>query len=144
MISITAQYALRAIVYVASLHGKRSVLAREVAAKTGVPSFYLSRILRDAARAGLLASTRGVGGGFRLARPAKMIRLIEVVEPFDQVLRRSGCPFGQPRCNDDHPCGFHRHWKPLSRAYRRMLEETTLDRIGPEGLRGPRRRKPLV
>jgi len=140
LLSVTAQYALRAIVYIAAQDGKRPVLAKEIAAHTGVPTHYLSRILRDTVRAGLLESTRGVGGGFRLSRPANRIRLHEVLAPFDDILDRSRCPFGQPRCNDDHPCGFHRHWKPIRIAYCNMLENITLDRVGPEGLAASKRR----
>ena len=139
MLSMTAQYALRAFVYIAGQGDKDPVLAKEIAAKTGVPSHYLSRILRDAVRAGLLESTRGVGGGFRLARPRNKLYLSEILAPFDDILNRSNCPFGQPRCNDRNPCGFHEYWKPIAVAYRNMLEDTTLDTIGVEGLSGVRR-----
>lgn len=138
---MTAQYALRALVCVARHNGDKPILAKEIAAQTGVPLHYLSRVLRDATRVGLLESARGVGGGFRLARPARQIKLIDVLAPFDDVLSRSKCPFGQPRCNDDHPCGFHEFWKPISTAYRRMLEEVTLDGIGLTGLGRKRRRR---
>lgn len=136
---MTAQYALRALVYIACQSGKKPVLAKEIAAKTGVPSHYLSRILRDAVRVGLLESARGIGGGFRLVKPASKIRLIEVLAPFDDILDRSRCPFGQPRCHDDHPCGFHEFWRPISVAYRRMLEQVSLGDVGMEGLGGRRR-----
>lgn len=140
MLSITAQYALRALVYIAGQNGDQPVLAKEIAAHTGVPLQYLSRILHNAVRAGLLESSRGVGGGFRLTRPQNKIKLIDILSPYDDVLDRSRCPFGQPRCNDDHPCGFHEHWKPISVAFRQMLENTTLDAIGQEGLGGSRRK----
>lgn len=140
MLSMTAQYALRAFVYIATHGSDRPVLAKEIAAHTGVPSHYLSRILRDAVRAGLLESARGVGGGFRLSRPPGRIKLLDVLSPFDDVLDRSRCPFGQPRCNDASPCGFHEYWKPISQAYRRMLEETTLTQIDEKGLAAGRRR----
>lgn len=135
---MTAQYALRALVYVSGQNPGRTVLAKEIAANTGVPSHYLSRILRDAVREGLLESTRGVGGGFRLTRPSNQIRLLEVLAPFDDVVARSRCPFGQPECSDENPCGFHTYWKPIAVAYRRMLEMTTLDTVGQEGLAGVR------
>src|SRR5262249_47761223 len=106
---MTAQYALRALVYIAGQDPDRPVLAREIAQRTGVPLHYLSRILRDAVRHGLLDSTRGVGGGFRLARPPKKVALIDVLMPFDDILARARCPFGQPRCSDHHPCGFHEY-----------------------------------
>ncbi|GJQ25362.1 MAG: hypothetical protein HBSAPP02_03940 [Phycisphaerae bacterium] len=134
MLSMTAQYALRAFVFIAKHGEEHPVLAKDIAARTGVPQHYLSRILRDAVRAGLLDSARGVGGGFRLARPAHRIKLVEILSPFDDVLDRSRCPFGQPKCNDQKPCGFHEFWKPISTAYRRMLEQTTLGEIDEKGL----------
>lgn len=140
MLSITAQYALRAMVYIAAHGAERAVGAKEIAAKTGVPAQYLSRILRDAVRHGLLKSARGVGGGFRLARPVQRIRLLDVLAPFEPTLTRTRCPFGQPRCSDDRPCGFHSSWKPVATAMRRMLEETTLAEVGPAGLRTRGRR----
>jgi len=140
LLSTTAQYALRALVYIGAQSPDRPVLAKEIAAKTGVPVHYLSRILRDAVRHGLLDSARGVGGGFRLSRPRNKIKLYDVLAPFDDVLDRSKCPFGQPRCNDSMPCGFHEYWKPISSAYKQMLEETTLDDVGLEGLAGQRRK----
>ena len=134
MLSMTAQYALRAFVFIATHGDKRPILAKEIASHTGVPLHYLSRILRDAVRAGLLESARGVGGGFRLAKPAPRITLFDILSPFDDVLDRSRCPFGQPQCNDRSPCGFHEYWKPIATAYRHMLEETTLNDIGEKGL----------
>jgi len=139
MLSMTAQYALRAFVYIATSGKDRPVLAKEIAAHTGVPLHYLSRILRDAVRAGLLESARGVGGGFRLSKAPERVKLLDVLSPFDDVLDRSRCPFGQPRCNDQHPCGFHEYWKPISSAYWKMLEETTLGDIDTKGLSGSRK-----
>lgn len=142
MLSMTGQYALRAIVYIAANSSdEKVVLSREIAEKTGVPSQYLSQILRDAVRAGVLESSRGVGGGFRLSRPAARIRLLDVLAPFEDVLKGSRCPFGQPRCNDEHPCGFHEFWKPVSRAFRQMLEQTTLDQVDSTGLTGRGRKR---
>lgn len=141
MLSVTAQYALRAFAYIADQEGDQPVLTKDIAANTGVPSQYLSRILNNAVRAGLLTSTRGVGGGFRLTRPSEKIKLIDILSNYDDLLDRSKCPFGQPRCNDDNPCGFHEHWKPISMAFREMLNETTIADVGVEGLGGHRRRR---
>ncbi|MCG3128174.1 MAG: putative HTH-type transcriptional regulator [Phycisphaerae bacterium] len=134
MLSKTAQYALRALTHIAHQNADQPVLARDIAAQTGVPLQYLSQILREAVRTGLLESTRGIGGGFRLARAASKIRLIEILGPFDDVLGCSQCPFGQPHCSDHHPCGFHEFWKPVAAAYRQLLENTTLAEVGSEGM----------
>ncbi|MFQ5429006.1 MAG: RrF2 family transcriptional regulator [Phycisphaerae bacterium] len=129
MLSQTAQYALRGLVYVAEHGVDAPVLAEEIAKKTGVPRQYLSSILRKAVRAGLLKSTRGKGGGFQLARARSRIRLLEVLRLFDDVVARAACPFGQARCSDENPCIFHDYWKPVATAYGAMLESTTLEDV---------------
>jgi Rrf2 family iron-sulfur cluster assembly transcriptional regulator len=139
MLSKTAQYALRAMVYIAHKGQGRAVLAREIAKHTGVPAQYLSRILREAVRRDLLESARGIGGGFRLTRPAGKIHLSEILEPFDVDLGPTQCPFGQVRCQDDHPCGFHALWKPVANDYWQMLKRTTLAEVGPQGLKVERK-----
>ena len=144
MLSQTAQYALRAIVYIAEFGTDEPVLARNIAHDLGIPKQYLSSILRDAVRAGLLSSTRGKGGGFQLSRSKGRIRLLDVFKPYDDVPPRTACPLGRPRCNDDDPCVFHDYWKPVSAAYRAMLEETTLDDVlsaAPAKRKKGRRRK---
>jgi Rrf2 family protein len=140
LLSKTAQYALRAIVFIARHGEARPVLARSIAARTGIPLHYLLRILNAAVREGLLVSARGVGGGFRLARPRRQMRLVEVIGPFDDLIGKSRCPFGEPRCDDAHPCGFHAYWKPVATAYRAMLEDTTLDQLTTAGLERTRTR----
>lgn len=126
MLSQTAQYALRAMVYIAQRGENGPVLAKEIAEKTFVPRQYLSTILREAVRSGLLKSTRGKGGGYQLAKAAHETRLQDVLRPFDDIAARRGCPFGQAECSDLNPCVFHEHWKPVSAAFQDMLDGTTL------------------
>lgn len=139
MLSSTAQYTLRAMVYIASIDEDRPIPAKEIAAKAGVPSQYLSRLLNALVRGRLLTSARGVGGGFRLAKPARQIALIDVLAIFDDVAGKAKCPFGKALCTDSSPCGFHEFWKPISASFRKMLEDTTLADVGPKGM-GDRRR----
>ena len=130
MISQTAKYALRAMVAIA--HNGGPALAKDIAEKTRIPRPYLSVILRRAVRKGLLKSTRGRGGGFLLARPAKDMTLLEIISPYDPVEADPVCPFGLPQCSDDKPCPLHSHWRPISSAFRMMLTRTTLDALKAE------------
>ena len=126
MLSRTSQYAMRAMLYIAE-HGSESpVLAKDIAQQTRIPRQYLSTILRDAVRAGLLKSSRGRGGGFKLARPNHRIRLLDIFKSYEDINAKTGCPFGQARCSDEKPCAFHDHWKPVAEAYEKMLRETTV------------------
>lgn len=94
MISATAEYALRAAVYLAS-HPEKSHTAAEVAEATKVPTGYLAKILQGMARAGLAVSQRGVKGGFVLARPASEISVLEVLAAANSPVQRiERCPLG--------------------------------------------------
>src|SRR5512134_2350008 len=103
MLSKTAEYALRAVVAIAKVEEERPVLAREISSAGHIPAKYLSKVLRDLVHAGVLSSTRGIGGGFRLRRRVNKLKLIEVIRPFDDVPARSRCPLGHPKCSDDTP-----------------------------------------
>ncbi|MBX3397079.1 MAG: Rrf2 family transcriptional regulator [Phycisphaerae bacterium] len=127
MLTLTAQYALRAIVTMASQKDNEPILAKDLAKITGIPRQYLSAILRSAVRARLLKSTRGRGGGYLLARSPKAISLLEVLSPFEGIADRDTCPFGFAKCSDENPCPVHPYWRPVTQAYRRMLSQTKLD-----------------
>jgi Rrf2 family protein len=127
MISKTAGYALNAVLYIAlQSEEDESVSAAAAAEALDVPANYLSKILRDLARAGVLLSDRGRNGGFRLARDAGSIRLLDVVEPFDGLDERRRCLLGRGACSEVGSCPAHRAWKEASAPVIRFFERRTL------------------
>lgn len=96
-------------------------------AEAGVPEPYLAKVLGALVRAGVLDATRGVGGGYRLARPAGEIALAEIVRPFEGRRASPGCLLrsGEP-CRDSGACSAHPAWAKVKAALERFLEETTL------------------
>lgn len=126
MLSKTAEYALRAVATIARVKEDRPVLAKEIAAAGQIPTKYLSKVMRDLVHAGVLTSTRGIGGGFRLRRKPESIKLADIVRPFDDIVASRRCPFGNTKCSDEHPCSMHEQWKPVSEAYRKLLEHTSV------------------
>ncbi|MBD3334686.1 MAG: Rrf2 family transcriptional regulator [Candidatus Eisenbacteria bacterium] len=126
VLSQTSRYALRALILLAQT-GDRPILARRLAEELQLPQNYLAKILNQLAHRGLLRSFRGARGGFQLARPPDQIRLIDIVEGFEDLPRSSACLLGLPECSDDADCSIHQRWKPVITSYRRFLEQTTLD-----------------
>ncbi len=133
MISTTTEYALRALVEMARLPQKESVLARDLAASTHVPANYLSKVLLALRNAGLLDSARGAGGGYRLSRPADEILLVDVVEIFEPSKANPKCLLHDRPCSDDTPCAAHSAWHHLTKAYKGFLLSTSVASIA--GLR---------
>jgi len=87
MLSQTSQYALRALGYIATVDSGSQVGSAAIAESSGVPHQFLLKILNTMTIRGMLLSTRGVGGGFRLAKPAKKITMHEIVSAFENLSR---------------------------------------------------------
>ena len=126
MLSASAEYALRALVHLAREGRDGSVRADDLARATQVPRNYLGKILHELTRAGVLQSTRGRQGGFRLAVPPEQLSLIQVVSRFDDIGSRRRCLMGRPECSDLEPCSVHHRWKQVAEQIARFFRDTTL------------------
>ncbi|MBE7492577.1 MAG: Rrf2 family transcriptional regulator [Planctomycetes bacterium] len=126
MFSQTTDYAIRAAIDIATRQDDRPVLASELAASLDIPQHYLSKILQQLVRAGVLQSTRGRRGGFVLSRPAAKIRLREVVAPFENLRKCEECILGQPICSSAGACPLHDFWKLVRETYLKELDTRTL------------------
>ena len=97
LISQTAEYALRAVVHLAktTMHeGEPSQTLSQIAGATQVAPDYLSKVLQQLARAKIVSSQRGIGGGFKLSRAPATISIYDVVNCVDSVSRIRSCPLG--------------------------------------------------
>ncbi len=127
MLSLTSEYALRAMVYLTQRKDEWPIPGRQIAADTGIPRKYLLSILSTLVRAKILDSSPGRGGGFSLARSPREVMLFEVLAPLEQSLgTRRSCPFGNGPCNEDDPCPAHDRWRRVREEYSRFLEETSV------------------
>jgi Rrf2 family protein len=133
MLTKTGLHAVRAVVALAKLPAGTFAGAARIARDIGAPENYLGKLLQTLARAHLVESQKGLGGGFRLARPARSITLLDVVEPLEHVSRWSGCILGRAECSDADPCAIHTRWKAVRDAYLRMLERTTIAELVAKG-----------
>lgn len=93
MLSKTAEYALRAIVWLSRDPGLPAS-AEYLAEKTQVPRRYLHKVLQDLAVAELVRSQSGPGGGYSLARAPNKISILEVVNAVAPLERIRHCPLG--------------------------------------------------
>ena len=91
MLSQTAEYALRAMVYLAMNSDSPQVTER-IAIGTKVPASYLSKVLQSLSRAGLVNSQRGLGGGFTLSQPPQSTTILEIINAVDPIKRIETCP----------------------------------------------------
>lgn len=126
MLSQTAEYAMRAVLYLAERADDRAVRVSEMAHALHIPRNYLSKILHLLARAGVLTSARGKTGGFQLAAPADRLRLYQIIAPFDRIAERRRCLLGRPQCTDRTACAAHTRWKDVAEMVASFFRETTV------------------
>jgi Rrf2 family protein len=139
VLSQTAEYALRAVLAIAAEPEGPAVGAGRLAGVLWIPQNYLSKTLHQLARAGVLESTRGKLGGFRLARPAKQISLLDVVQPFDDVAGRRTCLMGRAVCSDYNACVAHERWKLVAEQTAEFFRGTTVGALVHPRRRGAKR-----
>jgi Rrf2 family protein len=126
ILSQTATYALKAVLFLVENRDADLARAEDIAAALKVPRNYLSKILHTLARDGILTSTRGPRGGFRLRTDPAKLTLKRVVETFDPAQSNPACLLGRAQCSDLNPCAAHARWKGVSAAVRTFLAETTI------------------
>lgn len=105
MFSQTAEYALRAVVWLAS-HSDAPMTTSQIAKATKVPPDYLSKVLWALGRNGLVHAQRGKNGGFTLSTPADQLSILDVVNAVDPVQRIVRCPLGLK--GHEQLCPLHR------------------------------------
>jgi Rrf2 family protein len=127
MFSTTCAYAMRAMCRLAALRQQGYASMHEICEGSDLPSQFIAKIMRDLAKADLLISAKGRGGGFALAREPGSICLYDIVEVIDGVQQYTSCVLGLTSCDDRQPCPQHDDVKPVRSQILKYLKTTTLD-----------------
>jgi Rrf2 family iron-sulfur cluster assembly transcriptional regulator len=132
-LSTRGRYAVMAMVEMAAREAGgqacangRPVSLAEIAAAQRLSVAYLEQLFARLRRAGLVASARGPGGGYRLARPPAAIPVAEVVEAADEPIIATRCDEGGPGCLAGERCRTHDLWAELGDQIRLFLGGMTL------------------
>ncbi len=133
MISQTAEYALRAIVYLAD-RGDTAQTTQQIAEVTHVPAGYLAKVMQGLSRAGLVHAQRGLHGGFTLARPAAELTVLDVVQAVDPLQRIKYCPLGIE--GHQSLCPLHRRLDNAAALVEQALGASTIAELLKEPKRG--------
>ncbi len=137
MISQTAEYALRAIVYLADQRGQPRTTA-QIAEVTQVPPGYLAKVMQSLSRMKLVNSQRGLNGGFTLMKDPADLNMLDVISAVDPIRRFHECPLGLPT-HDDDLCPLHGTLEEASKLLEDKFTETSIAQL----LNVPTDKKPL-
>lgn len=119
------RYAVTAMLDLAVHNTKGPITLADISERQGISLSYLEQLFAKLRKTGLVASTRGPGGGYNLGKPAAEIAVSEVIAAVDESVDATRCG-GQKNCQHDLPCLTHDLWEELNRQIRDFLSGVTL------------------
>lgn len=129
LLSHTAAYAVRALIWLACQPRGSRWLATDIARMEGIPQPYLSKVLGVLKSQGLISSTRGPKGGYVLVQTPESITLKHATELFDTEKRLTACVFAYSTCGRCDDCPFGDIWDNTHVSIRNFLETTTIEAL---------------
>jgi FeS assembly SUF system regulator len=103
--------------------------ASALSGQTRIAAPTVSKLLKQLQRAGLVCSTRGLHGGYQLARPASEMSAAAILDALEGPLALTDCAAGHGQCGIEDTCRVGRVWQRLNVAIRRSLHEVTLAQL---------------
>ncbi|MBK6630149.1 MAG: Rrf2 family transcriptional regulator [Betaproteobacteria bacterium] len=129
ILSRTSQYAIQALIFIATQPRGVPVLIRTVAEHLGVPSPYLAKIMQDLGRGKIIHSFRGRQGGVCLREGGDKIDLMQILTLIEGPGLTENCVLGLKVCGDETACPVHTQWKPIKTKIVKLLNQQTLSKL---------------
>jgi Rrf2 family protein len=127
-LSRKSDYALRAISHFAALKKGELASIGGVAKAQNIPREFLAKILKDLTWAGILVSFQGVTGGYRLAKPARDVSFLNVIEAMDGPIFLNLCVEGAKNCNHSKGCNMREFWVKEQAHFKKVLARANFAR----------------
>jgi Rrf2 family protein len=121
------QFALYSVLELA-LDPERQLSAGEIAEKYGISNNHLAKVLRDLGRAGLVESTRGVGGGYKFSGNAKRTTLLDIIELFEDIGTQTS-DGGDRGARTDTGRNLHQVLGEIEQIARATLDSITIETL---------------
>lgn len=135
--SKTCEYALRAVLYIASKsqNGQR-VGIKEIAENINSPEHFLGKILQKLSRKGIILSAKGPNGGFYIDTNGLNRPLADIIIVLQGDDLFTGCGMGLSYCSESNPCPLHNEFKEIRKQIKHMLHITSIGAFNAELLNG--------
>jgi len=127
-LSTKGRYAVMALSEIALRKSDKPVSLAEIAGSQNISQEYLEQLFAKLRRAGLVESTRGPGGGYKLARDADEIFIVDIIGAADEPFTVTRCLDGDAveGCQNGEACVTHELWSSLRRQILGFLSAVTL------------------
>jgi len=127
--SMSIEYAIHGLIYLARAPEGQTVLLGDIASSIKVPKEYARKIFQQLTRKGLVTARRGAGGGYRLARPAAEVTLLEVVEAIEGSLPVYSCLSQTRHCRLSLSCPLKEVFDRAREKMAEVLRDATLAQV---------------
>jgi Rrf2 family protein len=124
-----ADYALRAMLYLARLDANQRAATSQIAEEQEIPPSFLAKIISQLSIAGLIHTSRGARGGVSLARKPEDVSLLDVVEAIDGPITLNECTQDPDLCTFGDSCPLHEVWCETQADLVRKLRDSTFDKL---------------
>ena len=130
MLGKTTEYAIRALVYIfiKNQEGKRPGF-KEISKEIDSPEQFTAKVLQNLARAELISSIKGRGGGFFFDQSATPLTIYDVIRVMEGEKFFSKCGFGLKRCDANNPCPLHNDYSPVREGFFRLVKKETIQSL---------------
>ncbi|MCB0668965.1 MAG: Rrf2 family transcriptional regulator [Saprospiraceae bacterium] len=127
MFSKSCEYAIRAVLFLASFPVGELFGVEQLAEKLQVPRHFLAKILQQLSRNRLISSSKGRNGGFFLSEANRKETLIAVIECIEGPAVFTNCVLGLEKCSNANPCPYHHVVAPLRDEFHSLLKNETIE-----------------
>jgi Rrf2 family protein len=124
-----ADYALRAMLYLARLEPDERAATKKIAEEREIPPSFLAKIISQLSIAGLINTSRGARGGVSLARDPEDISLLQVVEAIDGPITLNECTVDPSECAFGDHCPIHEVFCEAKTQLIERLKSSTFDEL---------------
>jgi Rrf2 family iron-sulfur cluster assembly transcriptional regulator len=122
------RYAVTAMLDLSLNYGLGAITLADISERQGISLSYLEQLFARLRKQGLVSSSRGPGGGYRLSRAAESITVLDVISAVDEKVDSTQCE-GKQNCHGDEQCLSHELWQSLSDQIRLYLDGITLAQV---------------
>jgi Rrf2 family protein len=127
-----ADYALRAMIYLAKMDSNQRAATSQIAKEQHIPASFLAKIISQLSIAGLINTSRGARGGVSLARRPEEISILEVIEAIDGPILINDCTISTYSCPFGEDCPLQPLWCDVQGQLVEKLRTTTFATFLPE------------
>jgi Rrf2 family protein len=125
LVTRETDYAVRTVVYLAR-EGERTANVSEVAHAMHIPKSFLAKILQRLTKNNILISTRGVKGGFKLAKEPSEISLFDIMMSIQGPATINLCVIDSKKCRLSTTCSVHPVWVDIRQEVEKRLQKQTI------------------